>query len=238
MLRFHTKTIYEALGRDPVHPFPARMAPGIALELLSNTDKRLRVLDPMMGSGTVLAMARSKGHQAIGIDIDPLAVLISKVWTTSIDPGEVQAMAEQVLARAKAIFDTLDQKDAYPRHADHETRKFIVYWFDGYARRQLASLAIAIGRVRNEGIRNVLWCAFSRLIIAKRVGASLAMDLAHSRPHKSFDRAPAKPFKKFLESVERVTKNCIKGAASISDLPQVRIWETLAVFPYIASQSI
>ena len=210
MLRFHTKTIYEALGRDPVHPFPARMAPGIALELLSNTDKRLRVLDPMMGSGTVLAMARSKGHQAIGIDIDPLAVLISKVWTTSIDPGEVQAMAEQVLARAKAIFDTLDQKDAYPRHADHETRKFIVYWFDGYARRQLASLAIAIGRVRNEGIRNVLWCAFSRLIIAKRVGASLAMDLAHSRPHKSFDRAPAKPFKKFLESVERVTKNCIK----------------------------
>lgn len=210
MLKFQAKTIYEALGREPVHPFPARMAPGIALELLSNTDKRLRVLDPMMGSGTVLAMARSKGHQAIGVDIDPLAVLISKVWTTSIDPDEVQVKAKQVLARAKVVFHTLHQKDAYPRYADHETRRFVVYWFDGYARRQLAALSIAIGRVRDEVARNVLWCAFSRLIIAKRVGASLAMDLAHSRPHKSFDRAPAKPFQKFLESVERVTRNCIE----------------------------
>lgn len=37
------------------------------------------------------------------------------------------------------------------------------------------------------------------------------MDLSHSRPHKVFDRAPVKPFKKFLAAVHHVLKNCISG---------------------------
>ena len=67
------------LDRLPVHPFPARMAPGIALQAVSKSRRRLKVLDPMMGSGTVLVAARAKGHHAIGIDIDPLAVLMAGV---------------------------------------------------------------------------------------------------------------------------------------------------------------
>ncbi len=189
MIQSSKKTIYEILGRDPVHPFPARMAPGIALEALGDTKTPLRVLDPMMGSGTVLAVARSKGHRAIGVDIDPLAVLISKVWTTPVEKEEVRKKALDVLKRARAVFSTLLTRDAYPWNADRETKQFVRYWFDGYARRQLASLATVIRRVRNEAVRNVLWCSFSRLIIVKQSGASLAMDLAHSRPHRSFDRA-------------------------------------------------
>jgi hypothetical protein len=68
---------------------------------------------------------------------------------------------------------------------------------------------MAIGRLRCEITRNVLWCAFSRLIISKQAGASLAMDLAHSRPHKAFETAPTKPFRKFLTAVERVLTNGI-----------------------------
>jgi hypothetical protein len=58
----------------------------------------------------------------------------------------------------------------------------------------------------------LLWCAFSRLIIAKEKGASLAKDLAHSRPHKSFDKAPVQPFGAFLGTVEKVLKNCLTSA--------------------------
>jgi tRNA G10 N-methylase Trm11 len=79
MLKSHHKTIFETLGRNPIHPFPARMAPGIALEALGQGDRPLRVLDPMVGSGTVLAVARAKGHRAYGVDLDPLAVLLSGV---------------------------------------------------------------------------------------------------------------------------------------------------------------
>ena len=212
-LRSYGKSIVEILGREPVHPFPARMAPGIALDVLSDAEKPLRVLDPMMGSGTVLAVARARGHHAIGVDIDPLAVLISRVWTTAMDADEVRDKAAEVLVRARAAFASLTTRDAYPQRADRDTRRFVAYWFDDYSRRQLASLASAIGRVRDDHVREALWCAFSRLIITKQAGASLAMDLAHSRPHKVFDRAPLKPFRKFLGAVERVVGNCIDSGS-------------------------
>ena len=216
------KSVYEILGRDSVHPFPARMAPGLALDVIAECDRPLRILDPMSGSGTVLAVARSKGHHAVGVDLDPLAVLISRVWTTAVDIKAVQDTAANVLEYARGIFRSLPTRDAYPRNADSETRKFTRYWFDDYARRQLASLATAIGRVGDSSIREALWCAFSRLIITKQSGASLAMDLSHSRPHRKFKRAPAKPFGKFVFAVDRVTRNCIdRRSRSIGPAAQV-----------------
>jgi DNA modification methylase len=194
-----------------VHPFPARMAPGIALQAVPRSKKQLRVLDPMMGSGTVLAVARSKGHSAIGVDLDPLATLIASVWTTAVDPRIVRDRAALVLSRAKRTHTTLRQRDAYPQHADRETRSFVAYWFDPYARRQLASLATSIARVRDQKVRDALWCAFSRMVITKQAGVSLARDLSHSRPHRAFDRSPVKPFRKFLAAVDRVSENCIDG---------------------------
>lgn len=214
MIKSHKKTIYEILGRESIHPFPARMAPGIALEVLGESKRSLRILDPMMGSGTVLAIGRAKGHRVIGVDIDPLAVLITTVWSTAVDADKAKQKALEVLDRARIIFQDLPYAKAYPRNANPETRAFVRYWFDSYARRQLAALAIAISRVRNESIRNVLWCGFSRLIITKQSGASLAMDLSHSRPHKVFDYAPSKPFSKFLASVDRVVDNCISRKSS------------------------
>jgi DNA modification methylase len=208
MLASHGKSIFDTLGRQPIHPFPARMAAGIALAALSSKKGNLRVLDPMMGSGTVLAVARSKGHYATGVDLDPLAVLMGRVWTSSVDREKTISKAEEVLRRARKIFGTLPVSDAYPIGSDEETKKFIRYWFDGYVRRQLAALSFSIKRVQNKGIRDILWCALSRLIITKSVGASLAMDLAHSRPHKTYTRAPAKPFQRFLRAVKTVVENC------------------------------
>lgn len=210
MRKSSSKAIYEILGRHPVHPFPARMAPDVALDIVTEGSAPLCVLDPMSGSGTVLAIARSKGHRAIGVDIDPLAVLISRVWTTTIDREKVRERATDVLTESRRIFASLRVRNAYPQGSDDETKRFVRYWFDDYARRQLASLATAINDVGEDSIRETLWCAFSRLIIAKQSGASLAMDLSHSRPHRRFRRAPAKPFRKFLSAVDRVVGNCIE----------------------------
>jgi hypothetical protein len=208
MLNSHKKNIVETLGRNTIHPFPARMAPGIALEALGKSEAPLRVLDPMTGSGTVLAVARARGHRAFGMDLDPLAVLLAKVWTRTINREQIRKKAEEVLARARARFRLLPVGRAYPIASDHETQKFIRYWFDGYARRQLAALAEVIGRIDEDATREALWAAFSRLIITKQAGASLAMDLSHSRPHRRFRRAPTKPFNRFLSAVETIVLNC------------------------------
>jgi hypothetical protein len=161
----------------------------------------------MMGSGTVLALARSAGHRASGIDIDPLAVLISRVWTTKIDRERILHQSHQVLIRANQLYTSGGQ--GYPKDATSETKKFIRYWFDNDTRRQLACLATCIGRLRHHKTRDVLWCAFSRLIITKQAGASLAQDLSHSRPHKVYTKAPIKPFERYLLAVKQVVENCI-----------------------------
>ena len=201
------KTIYGLLGRNPVHPFPARMAPDIVSSFLSKEDNRLRVLDPMMGSGTVVALAQASDHRAIGYDIDPLATLIAKVWTSSVSAKSVRQRAIEVLERAKVAAIRTKTRASYPRNSDAATRDFIDYWFDGLSRRQLTCLSNEIARTRNSRVRDALWCAFSRLIIVKQVGASRAQDLAHSRPHRSYKTAPAKPFPNFMFSVEHVLKN-------------------------------
>jgi DNA modification methylase len=208
MLKSHKKTILETLGRSPIHPFPARMAPGIALDALGESKTPLKVLDPMAGSGMVVAVARANGHKAFGVDLDPLAVLLASVWTRTIDARRVNGKAAEVLDRAKEALGPLPSRLAYPAGSDDETRKFIRYWFDENARRQLAALAVAISRVHDRATREVLWCGFSRLIITKQAGASLAMDLSHSRPHRTFTNAPVKPFNRFISAVQTVVSNC------------------------------
>jgi hypothetical protein len=101
------------------------MAPGIALEAIGQSKKPLRVLDPMAGSGTVLAVARAKGHRAFGFDLDPLAILIAGVWTRTVEVDQVNEKAKEVLSRAKHAFNPLSSGQAYPIGSDHETRKFI-----------------------------------------------------------------------------------------------------------------
>jgi hypothetical protein len=202
-----SQTLFDVLGRHPVHPFPARMAPEIVCSIIGPAQRRpLRVLDPMMGSGTVVALAQARHHHAIGIDLDPLAALISRVWTTPISKDSVRSVATRVLRVAEQVASRTPASASFPRHAERETKQFIRYWFDCRARRQLFGLSLAIGRVKDRKIRDALWCAFSRLIIARR-GASRALDLVHSRPHRYFERAPVLPFDKFPAVIELVLAN-------------------------------
>ena len=71
------------------HTYPAMMIPQITRRLIESYGKNAKViLDPFVGSGTVLLEARlhKNFEKAYGIDINPLASLISKVKTTPISP--------------------------------------------------------------------------------------------------------------------------------------------------------
>ena len=189
-----------------VHPFPARMAPSIVWDKLPDSEPPLRILDPMAGSGTTLTIAKSKGHIAYGVDRDPLAVNIARTWCANIDEDMLRTKANDVLVRAQKTYKKLRSKNAYPVGADEKTKKFVRFWFDLKNRKQLAALSKHISLIRSESLRIFLWTAFSRMIITKKVGVSLAMDISHSRPHKVYDVAPVTPFELFLISVEKVIK--------------------------------
>ena len=71
------------------HTYPAMMIPQVARRLIQMYGKNKEVLlDPFMGSGTALLEAKLHKNfkKAYGIDINPLALLISKVKTTTINP--------------------------------------------------------------------------------------------------------------------------------------------------------
>jgi DNA methylase len=152
----------------PIYPFPARMAPEVVWDELPEAKSKTSVLDPMAGSGTTLVAARMRGHNAIGVDRDPLAVRIARAWVGNVTAGTLIQKGIGVLERAEKRFCKLSLKDAFPSGADEETREFIRYWFDDTNRLQLTALSADISCVRDSAIRELLWCAMSRLIITKK----------------------------------------------------------------------
>jgi len=170
----------------PIHPFPARMAPEIALDAISKLPKKSRILDPMTGSGTVLRQAIVMGHNVVGYDLDPLAVLMSKVWTYRLDTVLLQTQFKKLI---KDI-STLKVKQAYLPWIDEdkETKDFINFWFDKPQQKVLRMLAFLFQKYEkqniDENVLNALKLALSRIIVTKKSGASLAWDVSHSRPHK------------------------------------------------------
>jgi DNA modification methylase len=200
-----TTPIQKMTSLRPIHPFPARMAPSIAQRRLKSR-KKMCVLDPMVGSGTTVVAARLYGHQAIGFDTDPLALLIAKAWCSDVNPHRVRMHAKQILGQARRRYPGITFGDAYPDKADPETRAFIRFWFDQTNRRQLKALSDGILKVKDPTERAFLWSSFSRLIVTKDAGASLAKDVSHSRPHRAYTIAPIRPFERFLSVVDSVLR--------------------------------
>jgi tRNA G10 N-methylase Trm11 len=162
-----------------MHPFPARMAPEIALEAIPSRELGvLTVLDPMCGSGTVLGVAVSEGHRAIGVDIDPLAVMMSRLTVTSIDAAALEDAIDAVATTARNTDGTNPWGD------DEETGTFVDYWFGAAQQSQLRNLTTAIGALGDADVQLALRLAISRIIVTKSPQASLAADTAHSRPHR------------------------------------------------------
>ena len=189
------------LATRPIHPFPARMASEIALRALSEVPAGGIVCDPMCGSGTVLREASNRGFFAIGRDIDPLAILIAKVWNTPVDANRLLNASNVVLADADSVRDNNCGGDWLDR--DPETTKFVRYWFAQSQRAQLLKLAVVLQQRRGP-IANALRLALSRTIITKSGGASLASDISHSRPHRTRETNEFDVFTGFAKSVRSI----------------------------------
>lgn len=163
-----------------LHPFPARMAPDLLDDILSTTKTQDTLFDPMSGSGMVLTKALSKGMNAIGLDMDPLAVLLSRTVVNTSDMTSALRDIDKVLASAQnrtCGYASLP----WLRDCD-ETKEFISYWFAPQQSGELAK-AISEHRFATAQNRRLALIALSRTIITKHVGASLAWDISHSRPH-------------------------------------------------------
>lgn len=111
-----------------IHSFPAKFPPQLPrkfIEILTQPGEV--VLDPMQGSGTTLLEAGITGRRGIGFDIDPLALLISKVKITSLDPDHALACGREVIRKAQATLSNRPEvlESALRSRWEPETLKFI-----------------------------------------------------------------------------------------------------------------
>jgi hypothetical protein len=159
----------------------------------------------MCGSGVVLRLAAKMGIASIGFDIDPLSVLMSRVWTRKTSIQLALFEAENLVERARA---RRSHQCRLPWIDDcAETKQFVKYWFSRRQRLQLRRLSYLLSNDRSRlppHIRECLWLALSRIIVTKHAGASLAWDVSHSRPHKVREENDFDVDKMFLRSTARL----------------------------------
>jgi DNA modification methylase len=167
------------------HSFPAKFPPQLPRLFIDGlTQPGDVILDPMMGSGTTVVEAILAERRAIGFDIDPLSVLLSRVKVTALDKMEVAQIGTQILERATMATQTPRQLEEQLESAwDTKTKEFVNYWFAHETQVELLALVNEIQNVTHHGIRDFLQIVFSSIIITKSGGVSLAFDLAHTRPH-------------------------------------------------------
>lgn len=188
-----------------IHPFPARMAPEIALEGLKGLPRDSIVLDPMSGSGMVIGTASKQGLASIGYDLDPLACMISRVNGTSLESAKAREYSNRLLEAAQKLENskiTLPWIDQ-----DAETQRYIDFWFAEAQQKQLRILSyllIAKPFISVRSYLDFLRVCVSRLIITKEPKVSLARDTAHSRPHRTITENAFDIFSALPQSVEHV----------------------------------
>lgn len=231
-----------------IHPFPARMAPDLALVALGDLAEGSIVLDPMMGSGTVVRQALEFGHDALGYDFDPLAVLMTKTWTTEVADADIDAMLREVMNEVASLGETVPVLDW---QRDKETAGFVEFWFHDAQRGDLARIASVLSRLDGTALASerraaldVLRVAFSRIIITKEQCASLARDTSHSRPHKvatvsdykvlpNFDRSVAQLRKRLAEHPPKRSARVSRGDARALVLEDESVDAVITSPPYL-----
>ena len=152
------------------HKYPAKFIPQLAKRCIEeNTKINEIVCDPFMGCGTTLIESLVSGRKTVGVDINPVAYLISKVKTNPINPDKLKNETDKVLYDLKLYFEsrnknqkTLSKIEIVPIIPNNER---IEYWFpDKKLREELGTILGRIDTIKDKDIRDFCLCAFSNIL--------------------------------------------------------------------------
>jgi hypothetical protein len=88
--------------------YPAKFHPPVVAALLTRyTESGDQILDPFVGSGTLLVEAALHERQAVGVDVDPVAISVALAKTRRYDLLELSHTCKQILDRI-----SLDERSA------------------------------------------------------------------------------------------------------------------------------
>ena len=192
-----------AMYTHTLHRFPGKFVPQVARELLSlvGATNQSLIGDPFCGSGTSLVEASVTGIPMVGVDLDPLAVLISQAKTMVFTPRQ--------LAEVKLYWDSkigmenpVQLENAVPN---------LYHWFQPDTAKQLEFIKQKALRLEDEGLRLFSLAVFSSII--RRVSN------ADDQTQKTYvsgtlKKAPPAPSEIFRLTIDRAARGMASYAIS------------------------
>ena len=124
------------------HKYPGKFIPNLpkwAIDKYLDRNGKKLIMDPFSGSGTTLVEGLLYGHNVVGIDVDPLSALISKVKTTAIDEIKLEEVSNWLIDNLENISPNFKP--------DCET---ISHWFTDDAIEKLSKIRTLIDNIYSE----------------------------------------------------------------------------------------
>ena len=223
------QTRYSAHG---LHEYRGKFNPQVVRAALNvlGLDKGDRIWDPFCGSGTVLLEGRHQGFNAVGVDMNPLAVAIANAKLTAVrsDPDTLRESATRLVQRiqdhCQLAFPHLPGRGHNPVSDDREwllrfeCADYLMEWFPICVLNQLGMILDSIDEVSPEPLRQVFQIVLSD--IAREVSWQDPRDLRIRRRKNPANCYPA--IEKFVLALEQRIHTIISAR---NHLPDCQNWQ-------------
>ena len=130
-------------GTHKFHRYPGKFIPHVprwGIRRFVGSDKSKIILDPFCGSGTTLVEASRAGIRSFGIDVDPIAKLVSVVKTRRIAPARLQ----KVISNMPKMISRANGDGTRPSIAT------LHHWFSRSAVEDLGKLRYVVEKFRDD----------------------------------------------------------------------------------------
>lgn len=197
-----------------IHPYPARFIESLPRTLIQvlGCPSNCAILDPFCGSGTTLLEAQRAGIPSVGIDLNPIAGLISRVKT--------QPLKENFLNCSKEIAINARKKMDNGVKIPHIPN--LNHWFPKDIQQAIESIILSIGSVLDMPTKDALQFCLSSIIV--RV-SNQDSDTRYAAIKKAY--CVNDVFNGFLNACERLDK--AKRAVSFSTNAKIITQDVLKV---------
>ncbi|MCY7984026.1 modification methylase [Bacillus inaquosorum] len=185
-----------SVGIHKIANYPATMVPDMQYELIkiiAEYDGNIKnVLDPFHGSGVTLVESKTLGIQPYGIDINPLAHLITKVKLEGLNKKYLKSSLRRM------------EYEIFSRDIDYKKHHFnnINKWFREDIIRDLSKLKQIIQNEKVANIRRYYWVCLIN-IIKKYSNTRTTTFKLHMKLAEDISKIENKVFEDFIEAIHR-----------------------------------
>jgi DNA modification methylase len=153
-----------------IHKFPAKFFPELPRYLINRySESKDTVLDPMCGSGTAILEAILLKRNGLGLDIDPIANLVSKVKTTPISKKDLLLTQKKLMNLISERFES----NYTPNIPEFNYRD---NWFRNFVLSELGVIRDSIQDIKKDIQEDVF--NFYRVVFS-----SIIRDVSNADPH-------------------------------------------------------